>query len=385
MKVTLSCIGKFHHFDLARQLNVGGDLDCIYSGYPSWKLKNEKLPADKIKSLGLLQTLSIVYGRIPFRSSLGCELLARMAAKYHEKKVANTLQKCDVFVGLSGHNMSAGIRAQELGSKWVCDRGSTHIEFQDKILIEEHQRWGIPFSGLPSWAIEAEKAEYSACDLITVPSSFAMRTFIDAGVHPSKIRRVPYGVDLSRFYPVSKPVDGQFDVIFVGGVNVRKGVPYLIEAFRKLKHPRKNLKIIGSVDPKFKSWLRGINDINIQILGSRPQSELKEYLSRSHVFVLASIEEGLALVQAQALACGCPVICTENTGGRDLFTDVIEGHVVPARNTDVLLQRMQALADDESHRRQMSEAALVRVGKIGGWRSYGDAYKKVLNDLIQGN
>ena len=58
-------------------------------------------------------------------------------------------------------------------------------------------------------------------------------------------------------------------------------------------------------------------------------------MSRSHVMVLPSIEEGLALVQAQALACGCPVIGTRHTGAEDLFSDGNEGFIVPIRNSRI--------------------------------------------------
>ena len=68
------------------------------------------------------------------------------------------------------------------------------------------------------------------------------------------------------------------------------------------------------------------------MLGSIPQPELAALMSRSHVLALPSIEEGLALVQAQAMACGCPVVCSTNTGGEDLFTDGVEGFIVPIRD-----------------------------------------------------
>ena len=55
------------------------------------------------------------------------------------------------------------------------------------------------------------------------------------------------------------------------------------------------------------------------------------------------IEEGLALVQAQAMACGCPVIASRNTGSEDLFVDGKEGFIVNARDVAALRDRMQRL------------------------------------------
>ena len=81
--------------------------------------------------------------------------------------------------------------------------------------------------------------------------------------------------------------------------------------------------------------------------------------------------EGLALVQAQAMACGCVVIGTPHTGAEDLLTDGQEGFVVPIRDGNALAQRLQQLADLPELRAEMGQRALARVRSIGGWRDYG--------------
>jgi glycosyltransferase involved in cell wall biosynthesis len=101
------------------------------------------------------------------------------------------------------------------------------------------------------------------------------------------------------------------------------------------------------------------------------------------VMVLPSIEEGLALVQGQAMACGCPVIASTNTGSQDLYTNEIEGFIVPIRDPGALTQRMQQLAEDPDLRQRMSEAALVRVKSLGGWKDYGDQWEKLLQEAIK--
>ena len=70
-----------------------------------------------------------------------------------------------------------------------------------------------------------------------------------------------------------------------------------------------------------RSLLSRFDLTGIELLGRLPQEELAGWMSRSEVMVLPSIEEGLALVQGQALACGCPLISSVNTGGEDLFSD----------------------------------------------------------------
>jgi glycosyltransferase involved in cell wall biosynthesis len=121
----------------------------------------------------------------------------------------------------------------------------------------------------------------------------------------------------------------------------------------------------------------------VEMIGSVPQAELAAMMSRSHALVLPSIEEGLALVQAQALACGCPVICSTNTGGEDLLSDGVEGFIVPIRDPGAVAERMQRLADDPELQGRMRAAALERVRLIGGWREYGDRWERLLRELTR--
>jgi len=86
-------------------------------------------------------------------------------------------------------------------------------------------------------------------------------------------------------------------------------------------------------------------------------------------------------VQAQAMACGCPVIASTNTGGEDLFVDWQQGFIVNPRDPAALCERMQRLADDPAIQQRMSEAALEKVKQIGGWKQYGDRWVELLQEL----
>jgi alpha-maltose-1-phosphate synthase len=124
---------------------------------------------------------------------------------------------------------------------------------------------------------------------------------------------------------------------------------------------------------------------HVEFVGAVAQSQLPQIMSTSHMLVLPSIEEGLALVQGQALACGCPVLATPNTGSEDLFHDNVEGFIVPVRDVDALTDRMQRLADDPALQQRMGEAALARVKNLGGWRQYGDQWESLLLRLTKPN
>ena len=297
--------------------------------------------------------------------------------------VAKNIPECDLFSGLSGSGFKTGQVVKARGSIYICDRGSSHIRAQNNILEEEHERWGVPYQAIDSRVIEREENEYELADAITVPSNFVYNSFVACGIQPDKIKLIPYGVNLIKFKKVGHPVSGQFNVLFVGGGSLRKGVADLLVAYSMLVHSKKSLTLVGEFSPIFMKWLRELKLLtnDVKILGHMPQAELKHLMSRSHVMVLASIEEGLAMVQAQAMACGCPVIATQNTGAEDLFRNGVDGYIVPIRQPDSIVEKMQYLADHPEIREKMSASALEKVCEIGGWKSYGDKAFSIMKSL----
>lgn len=383
IKVTLSTIGKFHTWDLARQLFLRSALAGIFTAYPWFKLQKENLPRKLVHTFPWLHAPYMRFPHEIFSEGFikDWEWLDRYL---FDRYTAFRLPDCHVFSGLSSSALNTGIKAKLRGAKYVCDRGSSHILFQDRLLREEFDRHGIRFSGIDRRIIEREQAEYEVADVITVPSTFALRSFLAEGVQEQKMRLIPYGVDMSRFYPVGRPDDRVFDVLFAGMVSVRKGVLDLLRAFDLFAHPKKRLTIVGSPSAELKDKIHKIESsrADIRVLGHVPQSELPQYMSRAHVMVLPSIEEGLALVQAQAMACGCPIIASTNTGAEDLFANGVEGFIVPIRDPGAIAHSLQKLADDRQLRERMSAAALLKVRRIGGWDHYGEQMYRLFCDLV---
>jgi len=379
IQVALSTAGTFHSFDMARQLQKAGMLARIHTGYPRFKLRATDLPPSKIRTFPWLKG-PYMAGWIPAWLRRDWEYWDRIT---FDSYVASTLPECHVFCGLSGSGLRTGRVAQARGALYVCDRGSSHIRYQDRILREEHSRWGIPFRGVDPRIIDREEAEYEQADAILVPSTFVRQSFVAMGVAESKLRLAPYGVDLTRFGPVASPTRGNFDIIFVGGLSVRKGAHYLLGAYKALQHPRKTLTIAGTLGAEIAPILERFCRSNdgVRVLGHVPQSQLKDLMSRSHVLVLPSVEEGLALVQAQAMACGCPVVATRNTGAQDLYDDGVEGYIVAPFEQDALTMAVQRLADRPVLRDQFSRACRQRVVRVGGWDGYGRTVVNVFAGL----
>jgi glycosyltransferase involved in cell wall biosynthesis len=383
LRVSISVIGKFHLFDLATELHKHGVLEKIFTAYPRFKLTHEQVPRTMVDSFPWFHTPYMSLRYFPNIGSRVVDLISALDRNSFEGHVAKNIGCPDIYVGLSGTGLRAGRRVKETGGKYVCDRGSTHIEAQNQLLVEEHSLWGQPYQEIPKAIIAQEKAEYDSADMITVPSTFAERTFIDFGIPASKIAVIPYGVEISKFFaPSSRSPDG-IDILFVGSFSLRKGVPYLLQAFKDLKASRKSLTFVGDISHTLREemYRRGLLSEDIRWLGHVPQIQLKNIMSKSHTLVLPSIEDGFGLVQAQAMASGCVVISSENTGGRDLFTDGTEGYVVPIRSSNAIRERFECILDSRLQYEQVSYAAIERVRKLGGWSSYGKAAVKLYREL----
>ncbi len=374
MKVVISTTSKFHAFDLAREMHSRHALTAIFTGYPRFKLRNEGLPRELIRAFPYVHATYMALSRIGLVKEIGRNSWEYFDFVTFDRYVAARLPPCDVFVGQSGSSLMTGRAARNRGIRYICDRGPVHIRAQDELLREEHQRWNIPFSGIDPRVIEREEAEYTESDRITVASTFSQRTFLAHGIPAEKIRKITYGVNLSQFYPTSAPDPTRFDVLFAGTVSLQKGVPYLLEAFRKLQHPRKSLTFAGWPGRHLLQVLRrhGLSLNEVRVIGHVPKSKLRHLMSRSHVLALPSIQDGFGLVLAEAMACGCVVIGTHHTGAPHLVTEAENGFVVPIRDSDALATRLQFLADHPDRRDEMGRNAISRVRSHGGWREFGD-------------
>jgi glycosyltransferase involved in cell wall biosynthesis len=298
-----------------------------------------------------------------------------------DRWTAARIVPCDVFVGISGSGLLTGRKVQANGGVFLCDRGSTHQRFQEQILAEEYRRWKLPQPLDQPHITRREEKIYATANAITVPSTVARRSFIEMGISAEKVYVIPYGVRLDRFSRTQPPPTDSFQVLFAGQVSLRKGIPYLLQAFARLKHPRKHLTLVGGVQDHMRDLLSTLPTEDVTFAGLLPQAELAQKMSASHLLVLPSVEEGLALVQGQAMASGCPVLATAATGAEDLFTDGEQGFIVPDHNVDTLTQRMQQIADDPALQQKLSEAALLRVKSLGGWDQYGELWDQLLHQL----
>ena len=383
MRIVQAVFGVFHHFELARELHRRGHLEKIYSTWPWARLKREGLPHDKVETFPWLHAPDFLLHRIGLNPRWLSDNLGYQTALTFDRWTDRRLPACDALIAISGASLKTGQHLQARGGKFICDRGSTHQRYQAEMNREEGLRWGLDTNTSDSRDTAREEQIYDVADAITVPSTYSLQSFVEMGVPASKLHRIPYGVRLESFARVADPAPDTFEVIYIGAVNIYKGFPYLLEAFAQLRHRKKRLRMVGLVADEMRPLLEKLPRENVEFLGHVPQLQLKELLSRSHVLVLPSIDDGFGMVMNQAMACGCPVIASTHTGAPDLLTEGQDGFLVPIRDSEAILNRLQQLADDPALQREMGANALAKVKTAGGWEQYGDTWERLLQRLTQ--
>jgi glycosyltransferase involved in cell wall biosynthesis len=195
-----------------------------------------------------------------------------------------------------------------------------------------------------SWAsllLERNLAEYAAAERIYVASSYIRESFLEEGFDEHRLIDLPLTPD-PRFLPRPEPPsEGGFEIVYVGSLAVHKGVPLLIDAVRRLTHRDLALTLVGG-------WAsRGMRRFVQEACAADPRISARPgdplpHLQRARLCVHPAYEDGFGYAPAEALACGVPVIVSEDTGMKDLIGAPGAGVVVASDDMDALTEAIDA-------------------------------------------
>jgi glycosyltransferase involved in cell wall biosynthesis len=210
--------------------------------------------------------------------------------------------------------------------------------------------------------VAREAREWALADTILCPSAFVRDALVGCGAEPRKCAVVPYGVDLAS-YACAASQDGaraeraEIVILFVGGIGLRKGVPYLLRAMERLRDLPARCRIVGPwrIDPAF---ARRASPPNVEWIGPIARRDMAAQYAAADLFCLPSLCEGSATATYEALAAGLPVVTTPNSGS--LVRDGEEGFVVPACDDAALALALRRLCEDAALRSRMARAARER-------------------------
>ncbi len=206
-------------------------------------------------------------------------------------------------------------------------------------------------------------------DVLVAPSEFVKDTLIKAGFGNKSIVVVPFGAKINPDITPEKIKDklktDKLKFIFAGNVNYRKGIKYLLEAWKIANIENAELLICGRVYKEIKSDIAKYNLDNVKFLGF---VDIKKYLSESHVFVFPTLLEGSAKAVYEAMSYGLPVITTYNAGS--IVKDSQSGFIIPIADSRALAQKIVFFNQHSDQVAVMGACALVEVRDFT-WDKYG--------------
>lgn len=228
--------------------------------------------------------------------------------------------------------------------------------------------------------LHALRSEPALADACLVASTYTKRTLVENGIAEDRIRIIPYGVDLERFaFSAGPSAASPFRVLFVGQMVQRKGLKYLLDAWKELNLPNSELVLAGRgrSDTQLLARYEGLYQLEMDVSDSR----LRELYATSDLFCMPSLAEGFGLVYLEALASGTPVLGTHNGGAADIITDGRDGFVLAVRDVVALRER---LAWCHAHRRELRamRANARATAERYTWQRFRDEVVLALDDLF---
>ncbi|MDJ0734437.1 MAG: glycosyltransferase family 4 protein [Nostocaceae cyanobacterium] len=275
-----------------------------------------------------------------------------------DRWVAQQLNSCNsrVFVGVETCAQYSFEVAQKKGMTTVLDCPQVHPDFLTQILHTAASDLGLappePFDH-PQTA-ERKRLEYSMADILLVLSEVQKRSFVAAGFASDKLVDVPLWADTTIFQPPTPPVAKDpktLRVLFVGGLSIRKGIPYLLEAAR-LWGSGVQLTLLGTITSEIEPFLRKYEGYFTHI-SPTTKVGVRNYYCQSDVLVLPSLVDTFGWVAMEAMACGLPVIVSENCG----VPVPDENWRVPIMNPQEIAEKIFMLRDNREYCASLGEIA----------------------------
>jgi len=203
-----------------------------------------------------------------------------------------------------------------------------------------------------------------------VAVSEAARKYASASV-AGDFTVIPNGVDLNYFHPDVAPIaqyrDGMMNILFVGRLESRKGVNYLLSAFSKLKKdfPYLRLLVVGPgvrLRNKYEKYVTEHLIKDVVFVGPVPYTELPRYYQTADIFCSpATGQESFGIVLLEAMALGKPIVATSIEGYSCVITNGQNGLLVPPRHVESLTNTLKRLIVDADLRAALGKQALSAV------------------------
>jgi starch synthase len=304
-----------------------------------------------------------------------------------DRKVAARLRKSPVAQGVFAYEdgaLETFRTARRLGIKTIYELPIGYWKSYRELMKEEAAREPEWASTLPGNTDSPEKLkrkddELELADQIIVPSEFVRGTLSKNDSLTAPIHVVPYGAPaVTSIERGMRPPGSKLRIIFVGALTQRKGLAYLLRAVERL-NSSVELTIVGKRVGECRELDRALS-IH-RWIPSLPHNSVLQEISRHDVMVFPTLFEGFGLVVLEAMSVGVPVITTPNSGATECISDGKDGFLVPIRDVDAIVQRLELLFQGQERLPAMADAARSRAVKHC-WERYRQQLTRVALQVL---
>lgn len=268
-------------------------------------------------------------------------------------------------------------RAARAGIGRIWDLPLPHYLTIERLIADERRRWpdamvGDPYRE-PDWKRRRKDAELALANRVSVASAFTRKSL--EGMTRVPVHVTPYGFPVEDFTARPAAPAGPFRVLSVGTHDLRKGTPYLLEAWKRAAIPGAELHLVGPLRLS-KSFL----DQYAGHFVHRPHAakkELADIYPTADLLAFPTLGDGFGLVIQEAMCCGVPVVTTACGGGPECITDGVDGWIVPPRDVEALVHRFRSAAADRDGCAQVGRVARARAER-GTWSEAGRAFLRAI-------
>jgi phosphatidylinositol alpha-mannosyltransferase len=210
---------------------------------------------------------------------------------------------------------------------------------------------------------------------------------------PTKV--IPNGIDLNFFKPegakiekFALPANGQkvMNILFVGRVEKRKGLIYLVKAFKALKKEFKNIRLIvvGEGDKKenIEKYIRKYHIADVFFEGKIEEKDLPKYYRTADICCFPSLYgEAFGIVLLEAMVSGKPVVAFANQGYKEVLTGKGAEFLVQPKDLQELVRKLKILIKNGKKREEMGEWGRKEAEKYS-WNKVAEQTLKFYDEVI---
>lgn len=397
---------RFHLLTAAVEAERRGRLErCIAGFYPTEQIcsrlsklgftsrkrvarlmdRKVALPDERLVTMPILETAGHLGGRL-----LGDQSVKAVRRRFGAKaKAVIKASNAKLYHYRTGFGHSSAAVARQQGMATLADHSIVHPGVLAHLVANQGR---LPAEGeqgtvSPSWQDVMDDLRHA--DRVLVNSDFVKQTFVHQGWDPTRVDVIYQGLDNSFFELLPKPgdrkqprIDEPLQLVFAGAFEQRKGADHLANALAALDDIPWTLQLVGPIDETMRiRHAAFLDDPRVEAVGRVGRDELARRLVETDIFLFPSLAEGSARVVFEALAAGCFVVTTKNSGS--IAEDGKHGFIVrpddPATTRDAL-RRAHADRDMVAKIGEQNSAAIRDGHRQSG---YGDALMAVYDHLLR--